>query len=710
MEYSTNLIETRARAVRLIGAGWGIGACDTHCDMGPTALRAGRLARSLRESGLCVDWGAIVSSDAQGPSDAAAAVSALCLRLAGEVDSAMREGCLPVVLGGDHTCAIGTWGAVRRHLKSSGPLGLIWIDAHLDSHLPHTTPSQALHGMPMACLLGHGDPRLAQLFGERPTLDPAHVCLIGARSFEPDEAALLMQLGVRVFAMQELRRRGLAAVFAEALSIVQMGTAGFGVSIDLDALDPEDAPGVGTPAAHGMRGRELAAVFTQLRGNPLLQAIEIAELNPILDEDGLTARQVVSLLDAALAPAEAVPAIELEQRYAAHIYEPLPVVLTRGSGICLWDQSGDRYIDMMSAYSAQSFGHCHPRLVRALTEQANTLGVTSRAFHNTQLPLLMRRLCELTGQYQGIPANTGLEAVEAALKAARRWAYKVKGVGAERAEIIACSNNFHGRSIAIVGMSSEPAYQDGFGPFPPGFKLIPFGDADALAAAITPDTAAFLVEPIQGEAGIVLPPDGYLARCAQICARHNVLLICDEVQTGLGRTGKLFACQHEEVQPDGIILGKALGGGLLPVSAFLGRRDVMEAFTPGSHGSTFGGNPLAARVALEALDILVTDRLAERSAWLGEHLLARLKGIKSPLIRAVRGRGLFVGVEFDPARVSARTVCERLLAHGVLSKETHETVVRFAPPLTITQEELDGAVDIFAVVLRELEQRLLAAA
>jgi ornithine--oxo-acid transaminase len=678
--------------------------------MGPTALRAGRLARSLREAGLDIDWGAIVSSDVQVPEDTVAAVGWLCTRLAGEVDRATREGCLPVVVGGDHTCAIGTWGAVRRSLRTGGPLGLIWIDAHLDSHLPDTTPSHALHGMPLACLLGHGDPRLARLFGETPTLDPAHVCLIGARSFEPEEAALLMQLGVRVFAMQELRRRGLAAVFAEALSIVQTGTAGFGVSIDLDALDPEDAPGVGTPVAQGIRARELASVFTRLRGNPLLQAIEIAELNPILDDAGLTAGHVVSLLNAALAPQAAVPAIELEQRYAAHIYEPLPVVLTRGSGVCVWDQSGNSYIDMMSAYSAQSFGHCSPRLVRALTEQANTLGVTSRAFHNVHMPLLMRRLCELAGQYQGIPANTGLEAVEAALKAARRWAYKVKGVAADQAEIIACRNNFHGRSIAIVGMSSEPAYQDGFGPFPPGFKLIPFGDAEALAAAITAQTAAFLVEPIQGEAGIVLPPDGYLARCAQICARHNVLLICDEVQTGLGRTGKLFACQHEGVQPDGIILGKALGGGLLPVSAFLGRRDVMQAFTPGSHGSTFGGNPLAARVALEALDILIEDKLAERSAWLGEHLLARLKGLKSPLIRAVRGRGLFVGVEFDPARVSARSVCERLLEHGVLSKETHETVVRFAPPLTISREEVDHAVDIFAAVVRELEQRLLAAA
>jgi ornithine--oxo-acid transaminase len=711
MQFSpTSISTTPCRGIRLIGAGWGLGARDPRCDMGPTALRAGKLARSLREAGVRADWGAIVSADAQPDTDVTQAVSALCARLAGEVDAAMRDGCLPVVLGGDHTCAIGTWGAVRRSLPASGPLGLIWIDAHLDSHLPDTTPSDALHGMPMACLLGHGDPRLTRLFGEPPTLDPAHVCVIGARSFEPDEAALLMRMGVRVFPMEEVRRRGLAAVFTEALDIVQRGTAGFGVSIDLDALDPEDAPGVGTPAAGGLRGAELADVLKRLRGNPLLQGVEIAELNPVLDEDGLTAAQVMSLLDAALVPAEAVPAIELEQRYAAHIYEPLPVVLTRGSGVWLWDQSGNRYIDMMSAYSAQSFGHCDPRLVRALTEQANTLGVTSRAFHNIELPLLMRRLCELTGQFQGIPVNTGLEAVEAALKGARRWAYKVKGVAAERAEIIACRNNFHGRSIAIVGMSSEPEYRDGFGPFPPGFKLIPFGDAEALAAAITPDTAAFLVEPIQGEAGIVLPPDGYLARCAQICAQHNVLLICDEVQTGLGRTGKLFASQHEKVQPDGIILGKALGGGLLPVSAFLGRRDVMEVFTPGSHGSTFGGNPLAARVALEALDILVKDRLAERSAWLGEHLLARLKNLKSPLVRAVRGRGLFVGVEFDPARVSARTVCERLLVHGVLSKETHETVVRFAPPLTITREELDAAVDIFAIVLRELEQRLLAAA
>jgi len=699
-----------ARSVRLIGAGWGIGAPDPRCDLGPTALRAGRLARSLREARVRADWGAIVSTETPDTADTVAAVRALTAQLGNEVEHALRHGELPVVLGGDHTCAIGTWQAVRRHLDGKGPLGLIWIDAHLDSHLPHTTPSDALHGMPMACLLGHGDPRLSQSCGGSPILDPAHVCLIGARSFEPEEAALLLEMGVRVFPMTEVRRRGLAAVFAEALVLVQTDTAGFGVSIDLDVLDPEDAPGVGTPVEGGIRGRDLAAALARLRGNPMLQAFEIAELNPVLDDNGTTATQVSNLLDAALAPARTIPAIELEQRYAAHIYSPLPVVLTRGSGVYLWDQAGKRYLDMMSAYSAQSFGHGNPRLLRALTEQAQTLGVTSRAFYNTQLPLLMRRLCELTGQYQGIPANTGLEAVEAALKAARRWAYKVKGVGADRAEIIACRNNFHGRSIAIVGMSSEPEYRDGFGPFPAGFKLIPFGDTDALTAAITPDTAAFLVEPIQGEAGIVVPAEGYLARCAQICAERNVLLICDEVQTGLGRTGKLFASQHDGVQPDGIILGKALGGGLLPVSAFLGRRDVMEAFTPGSHGSTFAGNPMAAHVALEALDILIEDRLAERSAWLGEHLLARLQGLNSPLIRAVRGRGLFVGVEFDPARISARSVCERLLAHGVLSKETHETVVRFAPPLTITREELDSAVEIFAGVLRELEQQLLAAA
>ena len=409
-----------SRNVRLIGAGWGMGARDPRCDMGPTALRAGRLARSLRESGVHADWGPIVSADARTDTDATAAVGALCGRLAGEVDSALRDSCLPVVLGGDHTCAIGTWGAVRRNLPGSGPLGLIWIDAHLDSHLPNTTPSEALHGMPMACLLGHGDPRLVQLFGAVPVLEPAHVCLIGARSFEPEEAALLMRMGVRVFPMEEVRRRGLAAVFTEALGIVQTGTAGFGVSIDLDALDPEDAPGVGTPVPAGLRGGELAEVLRLVRGNPLLQAIEIAELNPVLDEDGLTAVQVMSLLGAVLEPAEAVPAIDLERRYAAHIYDPLPVVLARGSGVYLWDQSGRRYLDMMSAYSAQSFGHCNPRLVRALIEQAGTLGVTSRAFHNTRLPLLMQRLCELTGQHQGIPANTGLEAVEVALKAARR--------------------------------------------------------------------------------------------------------------------------------------------------------------------------------------------------------------------------------------------------------------------------------------------------
>jgi ornithine--oxo-acid transaminase len=318
------------------------------------------------------------------------------------------------------------------------------------------------------------------------------------------------------------------------------------------------------------------------------------------------------------------PAVELEQRYAAHNYEPLPVVLVRGQGAYLWDDRGRRYIDMMSAYSAVSHGHAHPRIVKALCEQASELAVTSRAYYNDKLPRLLQRLCELTGQDLALPANTGLEAVEGALKACRKWGAKVKRIPFDRVEIIACRGNFHGRSIAILAMSTEAQYRDGFGPFPDGFKTIPYGDAEALERAITPNTAAFLVEPIQGEAGIVVPPPGYLAECARICRQHNVLLVCDEIQTGLGRTGRMFACDHENVKPDGLILGKALGGGLLPVSAFLARRDVLGVFAPGDHGSTFGGNPLAAAVALEALSVLLDERLSERAETLGAYFMSRL--------------------------------------------------------------------------------------
>ena len=397
------------------------------------------------------------------------------------------------------------------------------------------------------------------------------------------------------------------------------------------------------------------------------------------------------------------PTIELESLYCARNYHPLPVVLVRGKGAFVWDDQGNRFLDMMSAYSAVSHGHAHPRLVKKLIEQAGTLNIVSRAFHTDRLAPFLKKACELSGLDAALPMNTGAEAVETAMKAARKWAYEVKGVAPDRAEIVACEGNFHGRTIAIVGMSSEAQYRDGFGPFPEGLKLTRFGDADSLERAITADTAAFLVEPIQGEGGIVIPPEGYLARCAEICRRHNVLLICDEVQTGLGRTGKMFAFQHENIAPDGLILGKALGGGILPVSMFLARHEVMDVFRPGDHGSTFGGNPLAAAVALEALNILVEEDLVNQSAEKGAWMLERLRAIDSPLIREVRGRGLFIGLEIEPAQASAREVCERLMKRGLLSKETHETVVRLAPPLAVDRASLEWAVEQIAEVLREME-------
>ena len=396
------------------------------------------------------------------------------------------------------------------------------------------------------------------------------------------------------------------------------------------------------------------------------------------------------------------PLIALENLYAAANYHPLPVVLSKGDGVWLWDDAGRRYLDMMSAYSAVSFGHSNPVLLRVLVEQASRLAVTSRAFHTDRLGPFLARICEVTGLDQALPMNTGAEAVETAIKAARKWAYKVKGVPADRAEIIVCAGNFAGRTTTIVGFSSEAQYRDGFGPYAAGFVHVPFGDAAALEAAITSNTAAFLVEPVQGEAGIIVPPAGYLARCAEICKRHNVLLICDEVQTGLGRTGADFAFQHEGIRPDGITLGKALGGGFLPVSAFVATREVMSVFKPGDHGSTFGGNPLGAAVGLAAIDYLVEHDLSARAAEMGTHLLARLRELKSPLITAVRGKGLFVGVEVDPQRVTARAVCEALLRNGVLSKDTHGTVIRFAPALTIEREQIDIAVEALKAALDEV--------
>jgi ornithine--oxo-acid transaminase len=394
--------------------------------------------------------------------------------------------------------------------------------------------------------------------------------------------------------------------------------------------------------------------------------------------------------------------IALENRVSAPNYAPLPVVLTRGEGSYLWDVDGRRYVDMMSAYSAVSLGHAHPRILAALTAQAQRLAVPSRAYYSDRLGPFLEELCRVSGFAAALPMNTGAEAVETAIKAARRWGYRIKGVRRDRAEIIVAQGNFHGRTTNIVGFSSEASYRDGFGPFAPGFRSVPFGDLAAMERAITPDTAAVLVEPIQGEAGIIVPPKGWLAGVRSLCDRHRVLLIVDEVQSGLGRTGAWFAFEHENVRPDGIIVGKALGGGVLPVSAFVARREVMDVFTPGSHGSTFGGNPLAAAVGLEALHVIRDEGLVERSRVLGNYMLERLRAIKSPALKAVRGLGLWVGAEIDPQFASARTACERLLAKGVLSKETHDTVVRLAPPLVIARDDLDFALDRFEEVARDL--------
>ncbi len=393
--------------------------------------------------------------------------------------------------------------------------------------------------------------------------------------------------------------------------------------------------------------------------------------------------------------------IAWEEHLGAANYAPLPVVLSRGEGEWLFDINGKRYLDMMSAYSALSFGHGHPRLLAALTRQASQLALVSRAFHTDKLAPFLEKLTGIAGLPRALPMNTGAEAVETAIKAARRWGYSVKDIAPNEAEIIVADDNFHGRTTTIISFSTDEEYRTGFGPFTPGFRSVPFGDAAAIEAAIGPRTCAVLVEPMQGEAGIRIPPAGWLRTVRDLCDRHNVLLILDEVQTGLGRTGAPFAFCHENIRPDGLILGKALGGGLLPVSAFLATDAVMDTFTPGSHGSTFGGNPLAAAVGLEALTLLEDLDLSARSARLGTALKDALSGINSPLIREVRGAGLWVGVDIDPERCCARCLCEDLMARGVLCKDTHETVVRFAPPLTVSEGALDWAVDQFRDVIRD---------
>jgi ornithine--oxo-acid transaminase len=387
----------------------------------------------------------------------------------------------------------------------------------------------------------------------------------------------------------------------------------------------------------------------------------------------------------ALADQSAARLLDLESRAGAHNYHPLPVVITRARGVWMYDIEGRRYLDCLSAYSALNQGHAHPAIVDALVAQAHRVTLTSRAFHNDQLPYFCEALVTLTGLDVVLPMNTGAEAVETAIKAARRWGYERKQIPADTAEVIVCAGNFHGRTTTAISLSSDAEYRRGFGPFTPGFVTVPYGDLDALERAISPRTCAFLVEPIQCEAGIIIPPAGYLARAAALCDAHDVLFVADEIQTGLGRTGRWFACQHEDVTPDLYILGKALSGGVYPVSAVVGRRDVMELFTPGSHGSTYGGNPLACAVARAALRVLADEQLIERSARLGAILLEELAPLQGGIVRSIRGRGLLVGIELDRP---ARPYCEQLMQRGILCKETHEHVIRLAPPLVIDEHDL----------------------
>ena len=387
------------------------------------------------------------------------------------------------------------------------------------------------------------------------------------------------------------------------------------------------------------------------------------------------------------------PYIELENQYGAHNYKPLDVVLSRGEGVWVWDIHGNRYLDCLSAYSAVNQGHCHPKIMQALMDQARKLNMTSRAFRNDQLGPFYQDICEMTRSHKVLPMNSGAEAVETAIKTVRKWGYTVKGVANDQAEIIVCENNFHGRTISIISFSSDPNSRDGFGPFTPGFKLIPFGDIEALEKAVTPNTVGFLLEPIQGEAGVVIPPVGYLNAVRSICEKHQIVLILDEIQTGLGRTGKLLAEEHDGIVADLTLIGKALSGGFYPVSAVLSNAEVMNVLQPGAHGSTFGGNPLACAIARAALKVIVEEGLIENSAMMGALFLDGLKQISHPLIKEVRGRGLMIGLEFYPEAGGARQYCENLQKMGLLCKETHGNIIRFAPPLVINKKQVEWAVE-----------------
>ena len=395
--------------------------------------------------------------------------------------------------------------------------------------------------------------------------------------------------------------------------------------------------------------------------------------------------------------------IELCEKYGAKNYHPLDIVISRAKGIWVYDPEGKKYLDMLSAYSAVNQGHCHPRIVETLKDQADKVTLTSRAFHNGELGPFLEKICKLSGMDVGLPMNSGAEAVETAVKTARKWGYEVKGVKKNKAEIIVCRDNFHGRTTTVISFSSDEGYKKNFGPFTPGFKIIPYGDVKALEKAISVNTVAFLVEPIQGEAGIKIPPAGYLKKAESLCKKNNILFMVDEIQTGLGRTGKLFAHEYDGVKPDVLILGKALGGGMLPISVVLSKKNVLGVFKPGDHGSTFGGNPLACAVAQTALDVIVEEKLTENSYELGEYFKKGLLEMKSPYVKEIRGRGLFIGAELKPPHV-ARPFCEKLKEEGILCKETHETVIRFAPPLIIKKEDIDWALERIGKVLLDKKQ------
>lgn len=686
-----------SKRVVLLGYASGIGAKDPGCGEGPLRLRTSGLDDMLRARGVDAVWGELYFPEPRREEPVRETIQRLNKRLTLRVTEILENGGRPLVLGGDHSSAAGTWRGVVSALGEDKQLGLLWVDAHLDAHTPETTHSGMIHGMPLAMLLG----RLGRGGPGQAVVQPEHVAIVGARSYEPEEMALLRELGVRIYGMEEVERRGLAEVMREAHARVADETDAYGISVDVDSMDPNDAPGVGTPERGGLRARPLRAALAEIVAARAPIALEIAEFNPLHDEDDRTLHLVHELAATLTGASTTDSAADTERRYAAANYAPLPLVLVRGEGVWLWDESGRRYLDMMAGYGAVNHGHAHPRIVRALTQQANQLAMPARAYHNDRLPAFLAELCRRLNMERALPLSTGTEAVEAALKAARKWAYRVKQVPTDRAEIIVCEGSYHGSTIAQLGMCPAAAHRDSFGPYPAGFRCVPYGDAQALAAAITPHTAAFIVEPIQSECGIVLPPAGYLAQCKHLCEQAGVLFLADEIQTGLGRTGALLACHHEQVQPDGIMLAKSLGGGVLPVSAFVARNDVMSVLAPGDHDSSAGGNPLAAAVALEALHVMLDEHYAQRATALGERLLTGLRSIHSPLIREVRGRGLLVGMELGVDEAGMRRVLERLRARGILTEDMQGTVLRLTPPLVIEAAQIDWAVEEIARALHE---------